>query len=236
MKRRYSTDGLQQRIKTARAASLVNSNEASKLWLAASQYSEMNLGVNHARTNYCYNQLGVALIAAEDYERAISILRERLTYVRAIHGRVHYCVEHICQSLARAYRATGEVALQSACWLEAASSSEHRRGISHSTTLFCYHQAARSLIVQGETDSALVILKKLFEVISAEDDKQVRLAYIARDIARSLDLVLKHEEAIGWWLLSIQHFESASEAHAGVRQKSEAAMCESLLKALMAKN
>lgn len=233
MKRRYANDSLQKLIKAAKLASATNSSNAQNFWLAAAKYSEENLGANHARTNYCYNHLGVALVTAGAFEIAIAILRQRLENVTAIHGRVHYSVEHICQSLARAYRGIGDVELQSACWLEAAGSSEQRRGIEHSTTLFCYHQAARSLIVQGEFESALLILKRLYDVIATIDDKQVRLAYIARDAARSLDKQEKFEAALGWWLLALEHFESASSSHAPVRQKSEAAMCESLLRALL---
>lgn len=240
MKPRYADDELQRLIDAAKISSSTESStespssSSSELWKSAARFSENTFGSDHARTTYCYNELGVSLVANSSFEEAIAILSARVEKVQAIHGDVHYAVEHMNQSLARAYQGTGNLAKQSACWLAAATSSEQRKGLTHSTSLYCYHQAARSLFQLDELDAALRILKSIFEATQQNGGKQLRLAYIARDIARCLDKQSKFEESVGWWQIAVALFSNEPKSQANILRKSEASMCEAILRVVLA--
>ncbi len=109
---------------TAKRESNRNRQNAHEHWLAAVAFSTELLGPTNPQTSFCIFNAGEALIKVRKGEEAISILRPHLRTMERIHGKSHYAVENLHQSLARAYKLIGLNVSQLTHWLAAAQSAE----------------------------------------------------------------------------------------------------------------
>ena len=190
---------VQQLIDTAKAHSAQGKRDAHELWRAAAQRASELLGPTHDATAYCQNNVGKALVDIGNYDEAIPLLETALRQAQAIHGYVHFAVEHICQSLARAYKQKGDLANAHKYWLAAATSSESIRGLHHSTTIFCLHQGARTLASQRRFAEALPLFRKVLEANVAMYGQSIHTAFALRDTATCCNQLERVSEAVPLW-------------------------------------
>lgn len=200
---------VQELIDIAKEHSAKKKRDAHKRWRAASERSRELLGANHDATLYCQSNVGKSLIDIGSHEEAIPILETTLRQVQAINGYAHFSVEHICQSLARAYKAKGEVALSHKYWMSAASSSQTLRGLHHRTTIYCLHQAGRALTSVKRFEEALALLRKVLDANITVHGDSLETGYSARDTATCLNQLDRFEEALPLWKRAHRIFERA---------------------------
>lgn len=201
---------VQQLIDIAKEHSAKKKRDAHKRWRAASERSRELLGATHDSTLYCQSNVGKSLIDIGNHEEAIPILETALRQVQAINGYAHFSVEHICQSLARAYKAKGDVALSHKYWMSAAGSSETLRGLYHRTTIYCLHQAGRALTSAKRFEEALPLLRKVLDANVAVHGNSLETGYTARDLATCLNQLERFEEALPLWKRAHRIFERAA--------------------------
>ncbi len=211
---------------TATRESTQNKQNAYEHWLAAVALSTELLGPTNPQTSFCIFNAGEALIKVRKGEEAISILRPHLRTMERIHGKSHYAVEKLHQSLARAYKLIGLNVSQLTHWLAAAQSAEKRRGQLNSTALYCYHNAARTYLALGFYDQALPLLVSVLSNSLARGETQIRLAYIARDTANCLTLSGLYEDALPLWQFAINAFDGAPKEQWNVRRRAYDSMKE----------
>jgi tetratricopeptide (TPR) repeat protein len=160
---------------------------------------------------FCQNNVGKALIAIELYDEAIPLLEASLRQAQALHGYVHFSVEHICQSLAIALRAKKNFAAAYKHWMSAATSSEAQRGLLHNTTLYCYHQAARAKASAKLFDEALPLFFKVLDTTEKMHGASEQAAYIARDTATCLNQLERYTEALPYWRRAFKLFKASDK-------------------------
>ncbi len=200
---------VQKLIDIAKVHSAKHKRDAHKLWRAAAERSRELLGATHDASLYCQSSVGKSLVDIGNHDEAIPILETTLRQVQAIHGYVHFSVEHICQTLARAHKAKGEHARSYKYWMSAADSSLTIRGPSHQTTIYCLHQAARTLCSQRRFSEALPLLHQVMEANHSLHGVTVDQAYTARDTANCLNQLERYEEALPLWRKAHRLFEHA---------------------------
>jgi tetratricopeptide (TPR) repeat protein len=202
---------VQKLIDIAKEHSAKKQRDAHMKWRAAADLSRRLLGPNHDATMFCQNNVGKALIAIENYDEAIPLLETALRQAHALYGYVHFSVEHICQSLATAYRAKGDYATAYKHWMAAATSSEAQRGLQHNTTIFCLHQAARAKASAKKFDEALAIFYKVLANTEALHGKSLHTAYVARDTATCLNQLERYKEALQYWRRAFKLLEGSDK-------------------------
>lgn len=222
----FAQEQVQKLTDIAERESKQNQQNAHEHWLAAVALSFELLGPTNPQTSYCIFNAGEALTKANKAEDAISLLRPHLRTMERIHGKSHYAVENIHQSLARGYKSIGLNVSQLTHWLAAAQSAEKRRGIQNNTALYCYHNAARTYLALGFVDEALPLLVSVLSNSLAKGERQIRLAYIARDIANCLTLSKRYKDAIPFWQFAITAFDSDPKKQWNVRQRAFASLKE----------
>lgn len=190
---------VQKLIDTAKEHSAKKMRDAHLKWRAAEELSRQLLGPNHDATMFCKNGVAKALIAAGLHDEAIPLLEATLRQAKAIHGYVHFSVEHCCQALGTAYRAKGDFASAYTYWMSAATSSESQRGLQHNTTVFCYHQAARAKASQKLFSEALPIFYKVLDSAEKMYGASEQVAYASRDAATCLNQLERYKEALQYW-------------------------------------
>lgn len=190
---------VQQLIDTAKQHSLRKMRDAHKAWRQAADRSRQLLGPTHEATIFCQNNVGKALVDIERYDEAIPLLETALRQAQALYGYVHFAVEHLCQSLARAHRANGNLAQAHSYWMAAATSSESLRGLQHNTTIYCLHQAARCLACDKRFADALPLFQKTLEANSGLHGRSVHTAFAARDLATCFNQLGRYQEALPQW-------------------------------------
>ena len=198
---------VQALIDIAKEHSAKKKRDAHKLWRQAAERSRELLGATHEATVFCQNNVGKSLVDIGNYEEAIPLLEAALRQSQAIYGYTHFSVEHVCQSLAHAYKARGDHATAYKHWMAAGNSSEALRGLNNQTTIFCFHQAARRLASQRLFDQALPLLQKVIEANKKVHGFTVNSAFSARDLATCLNQLERFEEALPFWKLALRIFE-----------------------------
>lgn len=202
---------VQRLIDIAKEHSDKKMRDAHLKWRAAADLSRELLGPNHEATMFCQNNVGKALIAVELYDEAIPLLEAALRQAQALHGYVHFSVEHICQSLALAFRAKKNFALAYKHWMSAGTSSEAQRGLLHNTTLYCYHQAARAKASAKLFDEALPLFFKVLDSTEKMHGKSQQAAYLARDTATCLNQLERYTEALPYWRRALKLFNESGK-------------------------
>lgn len=202
---------VQRLIDIAKEHSDKKMRDAHMKWRAAADLSRQLLGPNHDATMFCQNNVGKALIAIELYDEAIPLLEASLRQAQALHGYVHFSVEHICQSLAIAFRAKKNFAAAYKHWMSAATSSEAQRGLQHNTTLYCYHQAARAKASAKLFDEALPLFFKVLDTTEKMHGASEQSAYISRDTATCLNQLERYTEALPYWRRAFKLFKASDK-------------------------
>ncbi len=183
-------------------------SDAHIFWRAAADRSRELLGPNHKTTVFCQNNIGQALVDSEFYDEAIPLLETALRQAQALYGYVSFSVEHVCQSLARAYRAKGNLTMAHKHWLSAAMSSESLRGLLHDTTIFCYHRAARALASDKRFQEALPLFQKVMQANFELHGNTIHTAFAERDLATCLNQLGHHKESVHHWRRSHRIFKA----------------------------
>lgn len=190
---------VQKLIDIAQEHSAKKKRDAHKLWRAAAERSRELLGHTHEATRFCQNNVGKALVDIGNHDEAIPLLETALRQAQAINGYVNRQVEHIHQSLARAYKGRGDHATAHKHWVAAGTSSETLRGANHTTTIFCFHQAARALASQKLFAEALPLFQTVLAANIATHGDSVNTAFALRDTATCLNQLERYEEAKPFW-------------------------------------
>ena len=202
---------VQRLIDIAKEHSDKKMRDAHMKWRAAADHSRQLLGPNHEATLFCQNNVGRALIAIELYDEAIPLLEASLRQAQALHGYVHFSVEHICQALGTAFRAKKDFALAYKHWMSAGTSSEAQRGLLHNTTLYCYHQAARAKASARLFDEALPLFFKVLDSTEKMHGASQQAAYVARDTATCLNQLERYTEALPYWQRAFKLFKESDK-------------------------
>lgn len=190
---------VQRNIDIAKELTARKSPEAPQKWRFALESSIRLLGPAHDVTAFCYGSTGQSLVDNGQFSTAIALLEDALRQTQAIYGYVHFNVERICQALARAYKGVDDNASAHKHWMTAATSSEALRGLNHNTTIFCLHQAARTLACQHRFEDALPVFKKVHDATVDVHGNNVHVAYACRDLATCYNQLGRFEEALPFW-------------------------------------
>lgn len=202
---------VQKLIDTAKEHSHRQQRDAHKLWRAAADRSRELLGPTHEATMFCQNNVGKALVDIGLNDEAIPLLETALRQAQAIYGYVHFAVEHICQSLARAHRAKGNLSAAHSYWMTAATSSESLRGLKHNTTIYCLHQAARALASDKRFADALPLFQKTHQANLELHGQTVNTAFAARDLATCYNQLERYSDAMPHWRRAHRIFEKLAD-------------------------
>ncbi|MCC7531031.1 MAG: tetratricopeptide repeat protein [Candidatus Melainabacteria bacterium] len=198
-------------IEIAKAHSAGKKRDAHMKWRAAAERSRELLGHTHEATRFCQNNVGKSLVEIGNHEEAIALLEAALRQTQAINGYVDRAVEHIHQSLARAHKALGDHATAYKHWMAAATSSQTLRGANHTTTSFCFHQAARALASQKLFEQALPLFQTVLAANVARHGDSVNTAFALRDTATCLNQLERYEEAKPLWKRAYRLFSRVSD-------------------------
>ncbi|HNB15389.1 MAG TPA: tetratricopeptide repeat protein [Candidatus Obscuribacter sp.] len=184
-------------------------NWAVECWRSAALRSAYLLAANHDTTIFCQVNLGRALGDAGHYEEAVSLLEMLLTRLEergsAVGPRAHLFlgpvfVGIIYEVLARAHSGLGNELRSCRYWLKAASSSQEYRQLHNSSTIYCYHQAARSLARLKLREEALLAFKLVYDGNNKLFGDHLLTAFAARDLAVCLNRLKRFAEARQYWV------------------------------------
>ncbi len=195
--------------KAAPGKSSAELNKAVESWRTAALRSAYLLGATHDTTVFCQVNLGRALGDAGHHEEAISLLEMLLTRleprVAGSGSRAHLFlgpvfVGILYETLARAYNGLENEQRSCGYWLKAASSSQEYRQLHNGGTIYCYHQAARSLARLKMKEEALLAFKLVYDANSKLFGDHLLTAFAARDLAVCLNRLKRFAEARQYWV------------------------------------
>lgn len=210
---------LQKLIDAAKELSARKSYDAYEAWSAAAERCARVVGPYNDWTMFCTINKGKSLVDTRRFEEAIPILETALRQLKAIHGNVHFHVEHACQSLGRAHGELGKLDVAHDYWTRALYSSESLRGLTHDTSIYCLTQAARVLTKQRQVLTALPLYRDLLSRCQVAHGQQVQTAFAARDLAQCLNQLGRFEEAYPHWKQAVKLFNLEPERHERIRDQ-----------------